>query len=58
MVLGTLRATIIGAILDVLFLAVAVQTGWISPAKTLQANILTAILLVVVKWFLKQLLAR
>lgn len=42
-----------GAILDVIVLAVSVQAGWISPAKSLQENIVIAVFLVAGKWVLK-----
>lgn len=51
-----LRGQFMGAIIDVVVLAGAVQAGLISPANSFQANIVVAVVLVAGKWFLKLLL--
>jgi len=50
-----LRGAVMGAVIDVVVLAVSVQAGWISPAKSLQENIVVAIFLVAGKWVVKRL---
>ena len=52
---GSVKGAVMGAIIDVVVLAVSVQAGWISPAKSLQENIIVAIFLVAGKWIVKRL---
>lgn len=51
-----LRGWILGAIIEVVLLAVFIQVGWLSPAKSIQENIVSAIILMAVKFVLVKLL--
>jgi len=58
MVLKGLTNGILGVFIDVLIVVFVVQTGIISPAKSLQENIVVGIIVFVVKLIIKQLFFR
>jgi len=50
-----LRGALIGAIIDVILLAMFIQVGLLSPSRTLQETIMFAVVFVAVKYILKKL---